>query len=329
MLKDILKKIPGFRTGHKWKMVLAVIIYLVIILVLTNPSGVTSRDKLVSIMEFLIMIGIPFVLITNLGNIRSKLPIFNKKTIKFTILGVFITLVIMGIGFSMVDTLKSPEQKQLDLITAQQAEVKAEAKKVASALNDKISALGDVNTLTYDKADAVMSIRKEYAALTTEEKGLVTKLALLESAEKKIKDLQAIADKAAAEKAAEEKAAEEKAVAYDKAKKIEDKKKAEAEKALEDSSISIAEGVELQSAAKRWVEQVIKAPSTAEYPGSWLDPYDGWSIAQNKSIYEISSYVDSQNSFGAMIRSKYYMKINDTGGSYKMLKFVFDGRRIR
>lgn len=328
MLKDILKKIPGFRTGHKWKMVLAVIIYLVIILVLTNPSGVTSRDKLVSIMEFLIMIGIPFVLITNLGNIRSKLPIFNKKTIKFTILGVFITLVIMGIGFSMVDTLKSPEQKQLDLITAQQAEVKAEAKKVASALNDKISALGDVNTLTYDKADAVMSIRKEYAALTTEEKGLVTKLALLESAEKKIKDLQAIADKAAAEKAAEEKAAEEKAVAYDKAKKIEDKKKAEAEKALEDSSISIAEGVELQSAAKRWVEQVIKAPSTAKYPGSWLDPYDGWSIAQNKSIYEISSYVDSQNSFGAMIRSKYYMKIKDTGGSYKMLKFVFDGRRI-
>ena len=28
MLKDILKKVPGFRTGHKWKMVVAVIIYL-------------------------------------------------------------------------------------------------------------------------------------------------------------------------------------------------------------------------------------------------------------------------------------------------------------
>ena len=189
MLKDILKRIPGFRTGHKWKMVLAVIIYLFMIILIINLKGASLMDRFVLILQYIIMFGIPFVLITNLGNIRYKLPIFNKGRVIFNIIGIFTTLVIIVTSFSMVDTLKSPEQKQLDSITAQKAEAKADAKKVASALNDKIVALGDVDTLTYDKAADVILIRRVYEALTSEQKGLVTELSSLEKAETRITDI--------------------------------------------------------------------------------------------------------------------------------------------
>lgn len=193
MFKNTLKKVPGFRSGHKWKMALAVIFYLFMIIIILNPSGITLRDKIVWIIQYLILLGIPFVLITNMGNIRNKIHVFNKKTVKSTVISVFITIIIMGIGFSMIDTLKSPEQKQSDLIAAQQAdanaEAKAKAKKNALALDEKILALGEVNTLTYDSADDVMSLRKEYEALSTEEKELIEKLELLESAEKKMTNI--------------------------------------------------------------------------------------------------------------------------------------------
>ena len=40
MLKDFLNKVPGFRTGKRWKMVLAVIGYLYISIELLNPEEI-------------------------------------------------------------------------------------------------------------------------------------------------------------------------------------------------------------------------------------------------------------------------------------------------
>ena len=158
-------------------------------MILTNPTGVTPRDKLLDTINYLIILGIPFVMFTNLGNVLDKLPFFNKKTTKSTVLGIFIMLIIMGVSISLVDTLKSPEQKQLDSISALESEEAAEVKKVVATIDEKITALGDINTITFDKADTVSSIRKEYEVLTAEQRGLVTKLVVLEEAEKKIKDI--------------------------------------------------------------------------------------------------------------------------------------------
>ena len=192
-IKVILGKIPGFRTGHKWKMALAVIGYWMIIIILADAEGVTFRDKLAEILEMLIVIGIPFVLITNLGNVRSKLPLYKKKKLIATALGVFVTFLIIGMGVLMVDAMKSPEQKQLDLMASQEAaaksELELEAKEIASNLNKKIEGLGDIESLTDDQFDELISIRKDYDALTSQQKGFVTKLDLLESAEKKKKDI--------------------------------------------------------------------------------------------------------------------------------------------
>lgn len=179
-------------------MIFAAVIYLSVIVIMLNAPGVTLGDKFIFILQFFIIMGIPFVLIANVGNIRSRLPIFNKKSIKFNILGSLIVFIIIIIGVSAFDSLKSPQQKRLDLLASQQSALK----KAASKVDAKIKALGDVNTLALDKAADVKAARTAYEALTADEKAFVTKLAVLVSAEKKITDLQADAEKKASEKAA-------------------------------------------------------------------------------------------------------------------------------
>ena len=70
---------------------------------------------------------------------------------------------------------------------------------------------------------------------------------------------------------------------------------------------------ELQEAwiiSKQFVKTILKAPASAEFP------YDnaGGSIEQNR--YNINAYVDAQNSFGALLRSNYYCKMDYKGGNW-------------
>lgn len=65
-----------------------------------------------------------------------------------------------------------------------------------------------------------------------------------------------------------------------------------------------------------FMKQSLKAPSTAEFAG----PFDG---VQAKSLsyvngvhtYELNSYVDAQNSFGAKIRTRFYCKVSNVSGT--------------
>ncbi len=60
------------------------------------------------------------------------------------------------------------------------------------------------------------------------------------------------------------------------------------------------------SCAEQRIKGMLKSPSTADFP--W-----GTSKAQitlvEGTTYEVSSYVDAQNSFGAMIRSNYTCRV--------------------
>lgn len=53
-----------------------------------------------------------------------------------------------------------------------------------------------------------------------------------------------------------------------------------------------------------YVEARLKSPSTAEFPGI-LDGFSDHVTATGNQTYRIVSYVDSQNSFGAMIRTRF------------------------
>ena len=63
--------------------------------------------------------------------------------------------------------------------------------------------------------------------------------------------------------------------------------------------------------AEQCVNLVLKSPSTAEYPGSFFNPFEGWSITKKGDVVTIESYVDSQNSFGAVVRAYFVIKIKD------------------
>lgn len=91
---------------------------------------------------------------------------------------------------------------------------------------------------------------------------------------------------------------------------------------INDYILSTSEKTNLQTIAKEYVKQNLKAPSTAEFPGSFLSPFEGWEMQQSGTTYKVKSYVDSQNSFGAMIRTQFYLELKfDSNGNLKVTKF--------
>ena len=87
----------------------------------------------------------------------------------------------------------------------------------------------------------------------------------------------------------------------------------------------------MKSQLKTWtvetVTDCLKSPSSAEFPGGILTPYEDWNFAKDGDLYTVSSYVDSQNSFGAMIRSDFVAKFN-YGESVTLTYLSIDGQVI-
>jgi hypothetical protein len=63
--------------------------------------------------------------------------------------------------------------------------------------------------------------------------------------------------------------------------------------------------------AKDFVKKQLKSPSTAEFPG--IFEKDGHIVELGNDSYKIVSWVDSQNGFGATIRSKFSCTITFNG----------------
>jgi len=80
-------------------------------------------------------------------------------------------------------------------------------------------------------------------------------------------------------------------------------------------------------AAKQFVTKSLKAPSTAKFP----NPYSGSDCGAfgSNDVYAAWGYVDSQNSFGAMIRSEWKAAVKDKGESWQLLYLrVGDGESV-
>lgn len=91
----------------------------------------------------------------------------------------------------------------------------------------------------------------------------------------------------------------------------------------------------LSSFSRAYIEKILKSPSTAKFsysPNITQDPKD-------KNLFEIVSYVDSQNGFGAMIRSNWSIKARyvggddensiETGENWKIEEVYFDGEKMK
>ena len=108
-------------------------------------------------------------------------------------------------------------------------------------------------------------------------------------------------------------------------KKAEEKAlKAEQELQQKRNSLSIDEAIRIKDECEQIVNQILKAPGSAKYPGAWYDPLNGWGMKKVNNLVTVSSYVDAQNSFSANLRTYFVMqfRMNDDGsGSLSYFKF--------
>ncbi len=68
-----------------------------------------------------------------------------------------------------------------------------------------------------------------------------------------------------------------------------------------------------------YVKDKLKSPSTAKFPSK-----SGVKISKNNDTYIIQGYVDSQNSFGATIRTKYIAEIKQIGKEIEKNNFIIN-----
>ena len=63
---------------------------------------------------------------------------------------------------------------------------------------------------------------------------------------------------------------------------------------------------------QQFVKSHLKCPSTAKFPwaGATAIKYEG------EGMYKVTSYVDSQNSFGAMIRTPFFCIVSEVNGEW-------------
>jgi hypothetical protein len=65
---------------------------------------------------------------------------------------------------------------------------------------------------------------------------------------------------------------------------------------------------------ERAVKTTLKAPSTADFSG-----YSDSDIKSAGNIYTVAGYVDSENSFGAKIRTDWNCQVRSTGDNWQLV----------
>lgn len=81
--------------------------------------------------------------------------------------------------------------------------------------------------------------------------------------------------------------------------------------------------IELHIQAQEFVRQSLKAPSTAKFPTL---PYEARSLGDG--MYRVVSYVDSQNSFGATLRSDWSVNMILVEKLWFLDRMVIDGKVV-
>lgn len=88
---------------------------------------------------------------------------------------------------------------------------------------------------------------------------------------------------------------------------------------LADYTLSTDQRLKIQISSEDYVRKSLKSPSTAHFPN-----YDEWNIYKKHGVIFAESYVDSQNSFGAVIRSHFKLTIKNN----RVAKYTMDGQDL-
>lgn len=92
-----------------------------------------------------------------------------------------------------------------------------------------------------------------------------------------------------------------------------------------DSAKIIDEGIEAKLFAQAVEAQTLKAPATAVFAN-----VEEMTITQDNEVYIVAGWVDSQNSYGAMIRTPFKIRVVKNNGTWKTVdKFVSTDTIVR
>lgn len=86
---------------------------------------------------------------------------------------------------------------------------------------------------------------------------------------------------------------------------------------LNEFTLTLNEKSILQNRSQKAIKTILKSPSTAKFPN-----INEWRFGKQDGVITIQSYVESQNSFGAMIRSDFQMKIQNE----EVISLILDGQ---
>ena len=77
--------------------------------------------------------------------------------------------------------------------------------------------------------------------------------------------------------------------------------------------------------AEYMIKDLLKAPSTAKF----VD-VNAYELTDQKDVWVVTGYVDSQNSFGAMIRNSWKIQFDYRDGKGgEITNIIFDGKKIK
>ena len=258
----------------------------------------------------LIIVFLPFAIIYYGGKYLIKFYQSSKYTVKqkviYTIIGVCVLSVFSGIsGLS-----KNPEIEKVKIsdITL----YKGTTKKIKSKITpDKVN----VENIEYTSYDPnIISISDEGKIEAKKEGATTVVCKVTDDNEKTVKSnrFKVIVELTEEQKEELRKKAEEEAL------------KAEQELQKKRNSLSLDESLRIKDKCKEIVDQILKSPGSAVYPGSWYNPLNDWGMKKVNNLVTVSSYVDAENSFGAKPRTYFVMqfRMNDDGsGSLSYFKF--------
>ena len=93
-----------------------------------------------------------------------------------------------------------------------------------------------------------------------------------------------------------------------------------------DTKTSMSENTDVYleafSIANQFVKRKLKIPASAEFP---FKHETGVFVFKKENSFGVNSFVDSQNSFGVMIRTYFYAEVSQTGNKqWKLNSLKFD-----
>jgi hypothetical protein len=88
---------------------------------------------------------------------------------------------------------------------------------------------------------------------------------------------------------------------------------------LQDYILTIEEGTKYQLISDQTIKALLKAPLSAKFP-----PISEYRFSKKNNIAIVQSYLDSQNSFGVMLRSEFQIKIR--AKDLRIISIIFDGK---